>query len=94
MESKKVIVTGGAGFIGSHLVDQLLEEGHTVKVLDNFSNGRKENLSQHEGNENLEIITADISNFESIKTHFNEVQLVFHLAALADIVPSIKNPLK
>jgi len=94
MEEKKVIVTGGAGFIGSHLVDLLLKGDHAVKVLDNFSNGRRENLSQHDGNENLEIIEVDVSDFESIKGHFNGVSWVFHLAALADIVPSIQNPLK
>jgi UDP-glucose 4-epimerase len=88
-----VLVTGGAGFIGSHLVDRLLNDGHYVIVLDNFSTGRPENLSHHKDNRNLEIIQVDISNMEVIKPYFKSVDLVFHLAALADIVPSIANPL-
>lgn len=91
---KTAIVTGGAGFIGSHLVDRLLKDGHKVKVLDNFSNGRPDNLSQHKGNPNLELINADVSEFEAIKGHFKGVNWVFHLAALADIVPSIQEPTK
>jgi len=91
--SKKVIVTGGAGFIGSHMVDKLLEEGYNVTVLDNFSNGRPQNLAQHKNDKNLRIIESDISDFNSIKKHFNDIDAVFHFAALADIVPSIVNPL-
>ncbi len=94
MESKKTIVTGGAGFIGSHIVDALLKEGHSVTVIDNFSNGRKENLNQHKNNRNLKIVDADVSDFESINKHFDRIEWVFHLAALADIVPSINHPLK
>lgn len=90
---KKVLVTGGAGFIGSHLVDRLLDEGQNVTVLDNFSTGRPENLAHHNGNKELRLIKADIADFESIKDHFKDKEAVFHLAALADIVPSIVNPL-
>lgn len=89
----KYLVTGGAGFIGSHLVDRLLADGNQVKVIDNFSTGRQENLSHHRDNKNLTVIKADISDFDSIKTHFQCVERVFHIAALADIVPSIVNPL-
>lgn len=89
----KYLVTGGAGFIGSHLVDRLLADGNQVKVIDNFSTGRQENLSHHRDNKNLTVIKADISDFDSIKTHFHGVERVFHIAALADIVPSIVNPL-
>lgn len=89
----KVIVTGGAGFIGSHLVDRLLSEGHQVLVIDNFSNGRPQNLSQHKSNRNLSLIKADVSRIEELKEHFQGIDTVFHLAALADIVPSIVNPL-
>lgn len=88
----KAIVTGGAGFIASHLVDKLLEEGYSVMVLDNFSTGRQENLAHQKVNKNLSIIKADISNFEEILPYFKGVEQVFHLAALADIVPSIVNP--
>lgn len=86
------LVTGGAGFIGSHLVDRLLRDGHTVKVIDNFSTGRKENLIQHKANKALSIIEADIAELDKIRPHFNGVDAVFHIAALADIVPSIVNP--
>lgn len=89
---KKAIVTGGAGFIGSHVVDKLLQEGYFVTVLDNFSTGRPENLNHHKGSRNLELIRADISDLGVILPVFKGVDHVFHLAALADIVPSIVNP--
>ena len=89
---KKALVTGGAGFIGSHLVDRLLEQGCFVTVIDNFSTGRQENLAHHRDNKNLKVVNQDISELESIKGYFNDCDAVFHLAALADIVPSIVNP--
>ena len=89
---KKVIVTGGAGFIGSHLVDRLLNDGHQVVVFDNFSTGRPENLAHQCQNSQLSIIDADICRFDQIQTHFRGVDWVFHMAALADIVPSIQYP--
>ena len=91
---KKTIVTGGAGFIGSHLVDRLLKDGHEVIAIDNFSSGRKENLSQHKGNKKLKLVKADVADFKKIAKYFKGVDWVFHLAALADIVPSIENPMK
>ncbi|MDD4955591.1 MAG: SDR family oxidoreductase, partial [Candidatus Omnitrophica bacterium] len=91
--NKKAIVTGGAGFIGSHMVDRLISEGYNVTVLDNFSNGRRKNLAHHKDNKNLTIIETDISDFNAIKDYFKNIDIVFHLAALADIVPSIVNPL-
>jgi UDP-glucose 4-epimerase len=90
----KTIVTGGAGFIGSHLVDRLLADGHEVVVLDNFSTGHAENIIQHKENKNFEVYKADISNHEAICHHFEKKDWVFHLAAFADIVPSIKYPLE
>jgi UDP-glucose 4-epimerase len=88
----KTIVTGGCGFIGSHVVDKLLEGGHTVIVLDNFSTGRIENL-EHQGNDkNLRIVEVNICNQNKIAKYFKNVDWVFHLAALADIVPSIQKP--
>ncbi len=86
----KNLVTGGAGFIGSHLVDKLLELGHEVVVLDNFSTGRKENLSHVE--KQIQIIECDLSISGHWAQHFSGVDFVFHLGALADIVPSIQNP--
>lgn len=87
------MVTGGAGFIGSHLVDRLLEDGHQVIVIDNFSTGRMENLACHAGSVALSIHEADIVHLEAIQPYFQGVDWVFHVAALADIVPSIKQPL-
>ena len=90
---KRAIVTGGAGFIGSHLVDKLLQEGYFVVVLDNFSTGRPENLEHQKSNRNLKLIKADITDIDEILPYFAGIEEVFHLAALADIVPSIVNPL-
>ena len=86
----KSIVTGGAGFIGSHLVDQLLECGHEVIVLDNFSTGRRENLDHVQNKINL--VECDLSIKGDWVKYFKGVDWVFHLAALADIVPSIQKP--
>lgn len=86
------LVTGGCGFIGSHIVDLLLKEGHFVRVIDNFSTGRHENLQHHKNNSNLEIFHADIRNKQEIEPIFENIDYVFHLAALADIVPSIQKP--
>lgn len=94
MSKEKVLVTGGAGFIGSHLVDVLLKSEYEVVLLDNFSNGRMENLSSHLNEKKLKIINVDITNYNEIGKYFKDVSKVFHLAALADIVPSIKSPLK
>lgn len=88
----KAIVTGGCGFIGSHLTDLLLEQGNEVCVIDNLSNGRLENLKQHEVNPLLKIVQADIRESEKLQPLFEGVDWLFHLAALADIVPSIQNP--
>ena len=85
----KSIVTGGAGFIGSHLVDKLLSMGHEVVVLDNFSTGRPENLD-HVRNK-IRLIQCDLSVADVWQDEFKNTDWVFHLAALADIVPSIQN---
>lgn len=86
-------MTGGAGFIGSHLVDRLLNNGYKVIVVDNFSTGRPGNLAHLRGHPGLEIRKAEVSEYDEIKPFFNEIDSVFHLAALADIVPSIQRPL-
>jgi len=86
----KSIVTGGAGFIGSHLVDGLLDLGHEVVVLDNFSTGRKENLDHVK--DKIKLVKCDLSNKGEWIEEFKDVDWVFHLASLADIVPSIQNP--
>ena len=88
---KKVLVTGGAGFIGSNLVDALLKENLSIIVLDNYSTGRIQNLD-HVKNK-IKIIECDISKDDGWSKYFINTDCVFHLAALADIVPSIENPI-
>lgn len=90
----KTLVTGGAGFIGSHVVDNLINAGHEVIVLDNFSNGRASNLEQHAQNKKFALHEVDVADLDAITPHFEGVDWVFHLAALADIVPSIEMPLR
>ena len=86
----KAIVTGGAGFIGSHLVDTLLNKNIDIIVLDNFSTGRPENLDHVR--EQIKLVECDLSVKEDWIQHFDNADWVFHLAALADIVPSIQQP--
>ena len=87
----KSLVTGGAGFIGSNLVDQLVKLGHQVIVLDNLSTGHLSNLDQVKSK--IKFINVDISSSEvSIYKYFENVDWIFHLAGLADMIPSISNP--
>lgn len=89
----KVVVTGGAGFIGSHMVDRLVDEGLEVTVIDNLANGRLENIQHHKGK--IKFVQADIGDYDAdLDAAFEDVDYVFHYAALADIVPSINNPVK
>lgn len=87
-----VLVTGGAGFIGSHLVDLLLSKGHRVLALDNLCGGRMRNLQEAEKNPSFRFALADIRDPKSLEGLFDGIDWVFHLAALADIVPSIEKP--
>lgn len=87
------LVTGGCGFIGSHLVDLLLEQGHEVVVLDNMSTGRRANLDHVLGRAQLKIIDGSVLDEQCVLNAMQGCDYVFHLAALADIVPSIVNPL-
>ena len=89
----KCVVTGGAGFIGSHLVDRLLGDGHDVVVIDNFAIGRPENLASHAQSPHLKLVKADVTDLAAIRPLFAGIDWVFHLAALADIVPSIEQPI-
>ena len=87
----KCLITGGAGFIGSNLVDQLIKLNHQVVVIDNLSTGQKSNLSHII--KKIEFVNLDISKeSKHIEFFFKDVDWVFHLAGLADIVPSITNP--
>lgn len=88
--SEHVLVTGGAGFIGSHLVDFLIKKKYRVTVIDNLSTGKKENLNN--SIKKIKFIKEDVSNTKKIINYFKKADYVFHLAALADIVPSIQKP--
>ena len=93
MKSPKSVITGGAGFIGSNLTDHLVKAGHKVIILDNFVSGKRSNLSHHK-NQNVKIIKIDISKDNNLERYFKNIDYVFHLAGLAEIIPSIKNPKK
>jgi UDP-glucose 4-epimerase len=87
----KCLVTGGAGFIGSHLVDALLAENHEVRVLDNFSTGDRRNLLHVAGD--IEIVEGDLRSFERALAAVNGCELVFHQAALPSVPRSVQDPL-
>jgi len=86
----RVLVTGGAGFIGSHIVEELLRRGDTVRVLDNFSNGKRENLQGLPGKP--EIIEGDLRDASTVRAAVSGVDLVFHLAAFVSVAQSMLDP--
>jgi nucleoside-diphosphate-sugar epimerase len=86
----RALVTGGAGFIGSHLVEELLRGGASVRVLDNFSSGKRENLEAFHGD--LEILEGDLRDVEAVKAALRDVELVFHLAAFISVPQSMVDP--
>jgi UDP-glucose 4-epimerase len=88
----RALVTGGAGFIGSHLTERLLSEGLRVVVVDNLATGRLDNLKPFAKNPRLSFIKEDVSNVAQTAKYFKNIDWVFHLGALADIVPSVVNP--
>ena len=88
----KMLVTGGAGFIGSNLVDQLILENNEVHVIDNFSSGKKENCNDKAIYHQLDI--SNVDNVDALKKIFKDVDTIFHCAALARVQPSIIDPLK
>ena len=93
MPKKVALVTGGAGFIGSHMVDLLLRQDYEVRVLDNLSGGHESNLSHHSNEPNLVFEKSDILNAQPSNTLFKNVDVIFHFAGIGDIVPSIEKPL-
>ena len=90
---KRALVTGGCGFIGSHLVDHLIKNDFEVNVLDNMSTGRKSNLDNLADSKKIRLFEGDLQDTKIVRDSIIDCQYVFHLAALADIVPSIENPL-
>lgn len=87
----RILVTGGAGFIGSHLVDELIADGHSVRVMDNLSNGKRENLARHLAGGSLELLVGDILNSRDVEKAVRGIDTVFHLACLG-VRHSIKYP--
>ena len=89
----KILVTGGAGFIGSHLVDRLLSEDCEVTVIDNLRTGRPENNAHHQDEKEFHFIKGDIRNRNFVKKTMKDVDAIFHEAALASVTLSVKKPI-
>lgn len=89
---RKVLVTGGAGFVGSHLVERLLADGHRVSVIDDLSTGRRENLDRVAGDSRLEVIEAKVSTYRGLDGLMGEVGWVFHLAAAVGVELVLRSP--
>lgn len=98
MSRPLAVVTGGAGFVGSHMVDLLVERGYGVHIVDNLAGGRLQNLARHEGRSDVRVFQSDIRSFQPGAPEFGEVfaeaRYVFHFAGIGDIVPSIERPLE
>src|SRR5690606_28254532 len=88
----KILITGGAGFIGSNLTEHFLEQGHQVVVLDNFATGHRHNIAQHENNPNFELIEGDIRHTAVCERAVEGIDYVLHQAALGSVPRSIKDP--
>ena len=93
MQSLRILVTGGAGFIGSHLVDRLMKEDYEVVVLDNFSAGKAENIQHHLDSQSFDLVKGDIRNSEDVRKAVGDADVVFHLAAIVNVPLSIEDPL-
>lgn len=87
----KFLVTGGAGFIGSHIVEKLLSDGHEVSIIDNFSTGKRENISQFI--EEVKLFEEDIRDFQSVLNAMKDIDFVYHQAALSSVHKSIEDPI-
>ena len=90
--NKSVLVTGGAGFIGSHLCEELTKSGNRVLILDDLSTGKKENIASISGNK-LELVRGSVADLLLLKELCQNIDVVFHLAALPSIPQSLENPL-
>ena len=90
----RAVVTGGAGFIGSHMVDLLVDRGYSVVVIDNLATGRAENLAQHRREPRVDFQPVDMCTLAADSRLFRDVDHVFHFGGIGDIVPSIERPLE
>ena len=93
MHNDRILVTGGAGFIGSHTVDTLVENGYEVTVLDNLSTGKLDNIKSYVDNGDIKFIKGDIRNHNIVKKAIQGCIAVIHLAAIGSVPQSIKDPL-
>lgn len=89
----RILITGGAGFIGSHLTDRLVADGHQITILDNLATGRKENLSAHLGGDNVTLIEGSILDLPLLDSLIKETEYVFHLAAAVGVFNIVNHPL-
>ena len=87
----RYLVTGGAGFIGSNIVEELLKRNYSVRVLDNFSTGKRENLKEFQ--KDIELIEGDIRSYHTVNQAIKSIDVVFHEAALPSVPRSIKDPI-
>lgn len=92
--ARQIVVTGGGGFIGSHLTERLLKEGFRVKVIDDFSTGREDNLAEVRGHERLEVISMAVSVVEDLAAIVGRSSFVFHLAAAVGVDLVVKSPIR
>lgn len=90
----RAVVTGGAGFIGSHMVDLLIDRGFHVTVIDNLKTGRLDNLAQHRNEPRCDVHQMDMTALPPVSSLFRDARFVFHFGGLGDIVPSIERPLE
>lgn len=93
IKNKRVLVTGGAGFIGSNIIDKIINQNNIVICLDNFSTGKKENIKKHIDNPNFKLIEGDIRDFDVCKFATQEVDIILHQAALGSVPRSINDPI-
>jgi UDP-glucose 4-epimerase len=89
----KILITGGAGFVGSHLVDHFLKDGYETVAFDNFYSGKIENVKKHMSNKNFHLIKGDVRSLKDVEKAVKNVDAVCHLAAIVNIPLSIENPL-
>ena len=89
----RILITGGAGFIGSHLVDRLMEKDLEVIVLDNLQTGKSENISRHTTRKNFRFVRGDVRNFDLVKNLVKDVDAVLHQAAIVSVPQSLENPI-
>ena len=87
----KFLVTGGAGFIGSNIVEELLKSGYSVRVLDNFSTGKRENLKEF--NSDIELFEGDIRSYHIVRQAVSGIEVILHQAALPSVPRSINDPI-